>query len=283
MFQIIRSKFDLKNVIREIKNANSRIGLVPTMGALHQGHLKLVKLAVDNYDVTIVTIFVNPIQFNNKEDLNSYPKTEKADVELLQTIGCNYVFIPEANEIYKNEPILNLDFGYLEHILEGKYRLGHFNGVGLIVMKLFGLIEPDGAFFGQKDLQQFRVISALVTDFELPIKLHLVPIIREQSGLAMSSRNRNLSVSDLEIASTIYANLKWAKGQLNNGVAIDIVTEEVLHKFMLTEGIGVEYFEIVDAQTLRLKSKVNAGDRLALCAAATVAGIRLIDNLIIDL
>ncbi len=283
MSQVIRLKSDLKNVIQKLKKSNASIGLVPTMGALHQGHLELVRLSIEHYDVSVVTIFVNPIQFNKKEDLEKYPKTELADIKKLEEAGSDYIFIPKASEIYEHQPKINLNFGYLEQMLEGKHRPGHFNGVGLIVMKLFGLVSPDGAFFGQKDLQQFAIISTLVTDFDLPLKLHLAPTIREKSGLAMSSRNKRLSASELKTAGIIYSTLQLAGQQLVQGVMQNIILEDAILIFKNTAGIELEYFEIIDAKTLQHKSTVNEGDRLALCAAAIVAGVRLIDNVIIEL
>ncbi len=283
MSQVIRLKSDLKNAIYKLKKSNASIGLVPTMGALHQGHLELVQLSMERYDVSIATIFVNPIQFNKKEDLEKYPKTEQADIQKLEEVGCDYIFIPNAAEIYEYQPKINLNFGYLEQILEGKHRPGHFNGVGIIVMKLFGLVNPDGAFFGQKDLQQFAIISALVTDFDLPFTLHLAPTVREASGLAMSSRNKRLGEEELKTAGVIYSTLQSASKQLVQGVSQNIILEDAMLLFKNTAGIELEYFEIVDAKTLQHKSVVNEGDRLALCAAAVVAGVRLIDNIIIEI
>lgn len=282
MSQIVWSKYDLKKVIGEIKRKNSSIGLVPTMGALHQGHLSLVQMSKAEYDVTVVTIFVNPVQFTNPDDLEDYPRTEERDIELLTDAGCDIIFIPKASEIYKLEPTIKLDFGYLEHIMEGKHRPGHFNGVGLVVMKLFGLVEPDGAFFGQKDLQQFRVISSLINDFELHIKLHMAPIIRENGGLAMSSRNKRLNKSEVQIAAQINVALKKAELEIIEGVDISTIKRRIELFISEKNSIELEYFEIVNAETLQNISVVNEGDRLALCLAAFVAEIRLIDNIIIE-
>ena len=220
MFQIVRSKNDLKKIISKLKSAKQRIGLVPTMGALHQGHLSLVQMSKKQYDVTVVTIFVNPTQFNNATDLDKYPRTENADLLLLSEAECDIVFIPNTEDIYSSKPTLHLNFGHLETIMEGKHRPGHFNGVGLIVMKLFGLIEPTGAYFGQKDLLQFKFITSLVQVFELPIKLHLSPIIRENNGLAMSSRNKRLDEQQVELASLIYTTLKKASKSLKEGTSL---------------------------------------------------------------
>jgi pantoate--beta-alanine ligase len=282
MSQIVRSKTDLKEVIRGIKKKNSSIGLVPTMGALHQGHLSLVQMSKIQYDVTVVTIFVNPAQFNNSEDLDKYPRTEKEDIELLKKEGVDIIFIPNAAEIYSIEPILNLSFGYLETIMEGKQRPGHFNGVGLIVMKFFGLVEPDGAYFGQKDLQQFKIISALVNDFDLTISLHMAPIVRESSGLAMSSRNQRLNEKQRILASKIYKALRSAEKKLKAGEEVELIKKN-LDGLLTDSSIKLEYFEIVRYETLQSISIVNEGDRLALCIAANMEQIRLIDNIIIEI
>ncbi len=283
MSQIVRSKNELKSVIAELKHFNTSIGLVPTMGALHNGHLSLVQMSKMQYDVTVVTIFVNPTQFNSKTDLAKYPRTEKKDITMLVEAGSDIVFIPSKDEIYKLTPTLSLNFGHLETIMEGKYRPDHFNGVGLIVMKLFGLVEPNGAYFGQKDLQQFKVISSLVNDFELPITLHMAPIIRKNNGLAMSSRNKRLDKQQVKEAGFIYATLLKAAQNLKKGASLQIVKKETAKLFSDESFIDLEYFEIVDFETLQNISAVNEGDRLALCVAAIVAKVRLIDNIIIEI
>lgn len=283
MSQIVRSKCNLKDVVREIKKKNSTIGLVPTMGALHKGHLSLVQMSIMQYDVTVVTIFVNPAQFNSSHDLDKYPRTEKHDIELLIEAKCDIIFIPWADEIYQFDPSVSLSFGHLETVMEAIYRPGHFNGVGLIVMKLFGLVEPNGAYFGQKDLQQFKIISSLVDDFELPITLHMAPIVREINGLAMSSRNRRLKESQIDVASKIYSTLKMAEKSLKEGVGILVVKKNVEKLFSNESSMELEYFEIVQFETLQNISVVNEGDRLALCLAAFVADVRLIDNIIIEI
>ena len=283
MSQIVRSKKDLKKVIAKLKSTNQSIGLVPTMGALHQGHLSLVQMSKLQYDVTVVSIFVNPTQFNNPTDLDKYPRVENADLAMLSEAECDIVFIPENKDIYHSKPTINLNFGDLETTMEGKHRPGHFNGVGIIVMKLFGLVEPTGAYFGQKDLQQFKVISSLARDFELPLTLHMAPIIRENNGLAMSSRNKRLHRQQVKLASLIYETLNNASTSLKEGTALEVVIAEVEKAFEFQKFIDLEYFEIVQFETLQTISSVNEGDRLALCLAATVAEIRLIDNIIIDI
>jgi len=282
MSQIVRSKLDLKKRIKEFKSKNVTIGLVPTMGALHQGHVSLIQMSKLQYDVTVATIFVNPTQFNNPEDLTKYPRKEKEDLDTLSKAGCDLVFIPSEEEIYTQKPSVKLDFGHLETIMEGKFRPSHFNGVGLIVMKLFGLVEPNGAYFGQKDLQQYKIISALVNEFEMPLTLHMAPIVREPEGLALSSRNERLSNKQKILARSLYSTLIQAKNSIKNGVSIEKVINEAKQYLANSTDIELEYLEIVDFETLQNISMPNEGDRLALCVAANVAGVRLIDNIIIE-
>jgi len=282
MTQIVRKKLDLKKLIKELKSKNKSIGLVPTMGALHQGHISLIQMSRTQYDVTVATIFVNPTQFNNPEDLTKYPRNEIEDLDTLTKAGCDIVFIPSDKEMYEQAPSIKLDFGYLETIMEGKFRPGHFNGVGIIVMKLFGLVEPNGAYFGQKDLQQFKIISTLVNEFELPITLHMAPIVRETSGLALSSRNTRLSEEHKKIAIKLHHALTQAKDSIRQGNSIEKTINNAKQSISNCTDIELEYFEIVDFKTLQNISMPNEADRLALCIAAHVAGVRLIDNIIIE-
>lgn len=283
MLKVIRKKSAIKEVIKDYKKNNKSIGLVPTMGALHAGHRSLIELSEKHYDITVVTIFVNPAQFNNPEDLKNYPRNEGKDLALLRKTGCSVVFIPGVGEIYSNTPRLRLDFGNLETIMEGKFRPGHFNGVGVVVAKLLGIIEPDGAFFGQKDLQQFRIISTLVKDLNIPVKLHMAPIVRETNGLALSSRNERLSQEQKELAVNLNKSLVNATIHINNGGAIKKILKHAKEQIEDIKGIDLEYFEIVSFETLENISEVNRGDRLALCLAAYIGGVRLIDNTVIEL
>ncbi len=282
MQQIIRSKKDLRKAISRLKMQHKTIGLVPTMGALHAGHLSLVKLATQQYDCTIVTLFVNPTQFNNARDLQTYPRTEQDDLALLSQTGCDIVFVPTEQEMYGQKPVLSLHFGHLEQVMEGQHRPGHFSGVGLVVMKLFSLVQPTGAFFGQKDLQQFRVITQMVADFDLPVRLHMAPIIREANGLAMSSRNKRLSATLQQEAAHLHRALVLAQTLLSRGTSVPEALQQAITFIEDTPNIQLEYFEAVDFETLKRKSSVSAGDTLALCLAAHLGGVRLIDNVIFE-
>lgn len=281
--QVFRSKNTLFKAIKKYKKNQTTIGLVPTMGALHEGHLSLVEMSKRQFNVTAVSIFVNPIQFNNATDLKKYPRSENKDLELLEASGVDLVFIPSIEEIYPQKPLVKLSFSYLEDIMEGKHRPGHFSGVGLVVLKLFGLVQPDGAYFGQKDLQQFKVINQLVVDFNVPVQLHMAPIIREPSGLAMSSRNQRLSQAAIKTASHLYKWLNTAKSGLLNGASVKQIQNDLLECASATDDITLEYFMVVDAETLHPKLIVNEGDRLALCLAAHVDEVRLIDNIIFQI
>lgn len=282
MPKIIRLKQELRKTISEFKLKGLTVGLVPTMGALHEGHTSLVQMSGKQYDVTVVSIFINPVQFNNKEDLAKYPRNEQRDLDILEEVGCDIVFIPSEDEIYKTEPVIKINFGHLESVMEGKFRPGHFSGVGLIVGKLLGILQPDGAYFGQKDLQQFRVIATLVQDLDIPVNLHMAPIVREKDGLALSSRNTRLTKEQKFSANNLYKALEMASVVLKTGLPIKETQKKVAKFLDGINDIKLEYFEIVDFETLENISSINEGDRLALCIAGYVAGVRLIDNIIIE-
>lgn len=282
MTTVIRSRDALRGAISLFKRKGLTIGLVPTMGALHSGHTSLVLMSKEKYDVTVVTIFVNPTQFNNKEDLAKYPRNEEKDIKVLEEVGCDLIFIPGEQEMYVKEPAITINFGHLETVMEGKYRPGHFSGVGLIVAKLLNLIQPNGAFFGQKDLQQFRVISTLVEDLSMPVRLHMAPIIRSDDGLALSSRNERLNAEQKKVASNLFKALELASVVLKSGLSIEETKNRVVKYLGGINDIELEYFEIVDFETLQNISVYNAEDRLALCLAGYIAGIRLIDNIVIE-
>lgn len=271
-----------RNVIKGIRQLEKSIGLVPTMGALHAGHLSLIRAANKENDVTIATIFVNPIQFNNPDDLKNYPSTYDDDLAILEKIGCDIVFAPSIEEMYPQEPLIKLSFGELEDIMEGTFRPAHFNGVALVVMKLFNILQPTRAYFGQKDLQQFKIIEQMVYDSSLEVALKMMPIMREKSGLALSSRNNRLSDSGKVIAAQIYAALQLATESIQNGGAIKesiSMAEDHLRQF---QEIKVEYLILVNLKDLQVVETANGSDQLALCFAGYIEQIRLIDNLIIN-
>ncbi|GMQ34072.1 pantoate--beta-alanine ligase [Algoriphagus taiwanensis] len=258
---------------------NEKIGFVPTMGALHQGHLDLVQKSLENTDATLVSIFVNPTQFNNPEDFKKYPNTLAEDLKKLESVGVDYVFVPNVETMYPDKAELKLDFGFVERVLEGEFRPGHFNGVGLVVSKLFHAIRPHVAFFGQKDLQQVAVIKRLVKDLSFPIELEIVPTRREEDGLAMSSRNLRLSPEEREQALILIHSLKKAKKELFEGKFWLEVKKEIEQDFLQVPLAKLDYFELVNPDTFESQSEFSPAKKSSICVAAYLGEIRLIDNL----
>lgn len=265
-----------------VTHSTKRIGLVPTMGALHQGHLSLVALAQKSCELVVVSVFVNPTQFNNPADLAKYPSDFNKDKALLEAAGVDVIFAPSPQEIYPEKPSLTISFGPLEQQLEGEFRSGHFAGVGIIVGKLFNIVQPNHAFFGQKDLQQFYIIKKLVDEMNFDIELTLAPIIREQHGLAMSSRNERLSTSDRADAALIYQTLNQAKENIRNGLPLRQVTAKVFELFANHERFKLEYFEVINTKNFESIEDTESAESIALCLAAEIGGIRLIDNLLLN-
>lgn len=278
--QIINSILETQKLIKSIQLSNKTIGFVPTMGALHQGHIELVRRSKLENDFTVCSIFVNPTQFNNPEDLVKYPRTLDSDCELLKEVGCDLVFAPSSQEMYQNLPTLKFDFGNLEHVMEGKFRPGHFNGVGIVVAKLFNIIKPTKAYFGLKDLQQVAVINCMVKDLSFDLEIVACETIREKDGLAMSSRNRRLSEKGRSLAPEIYKKLLFAKELLLAGTnPIDTKTKiETL--FSEIPDFTLEYIEISDFETLNSISIVDNRKKTAICIAAFLDNVRLIDNIV---
>jgi pantoate--beta-alanine ligase len=272
------TKVELQRHLNRLREAGNSIGFVPTMGALHAGHLSLIKQAQQRCDVVVCSIFVNPTQFNDPKDLEIYPRPIAADIVKLEQVGCDVLFNPEVDEMYAANETWHLDIGELENLLEGKFRPGHYQGVTQVVNKLFNIVEPDIAFFGQKDYQQFLVINRMVELLGMPVKLVMCPIEREADGLAMSSRNIHLSAEDRLHALVLFKTLNAVKqnfdvdniSKLKHSAAMAITNEP---------GIMPGYFEIADAETLRPANK-NTRSFVAL-VAATVGKTRLIDNVII--
>jgi len=269
------------------KRALSPIGFVPTMGALHDGHISLVSEAVRQCPVTVVSIFVNPNQFNDKNDLKNYPRTEDKDIELLKTVmrDDDLVFIPQVNEIYPEEDKRVFSFGSLENVMEGLHRPGHFNGVAQVVSRLFDIVRPDIAFFGQKDFQQLAIIKELVRQTGSRVRIVGCPIVREKDGLAMSSRNQLLEPAVREKAGIIYRTISTAAAMIP-GNDIPDVREYVVKTINGTEGFNTEYFEIVDdAQLIPVNSvkELVPGKKYFGCIALKAGSIRLIDNIEITL
>lgn len=281
--KIITTKTALQQAVSECKKQNQSIGLVPTMGALHAGHASLVRRATEENDVCIVSVFVNPTQFNNKEDLAKYPRDIERDAELLGTLGVSYVFAPTPEEMYSEEEMaqtFEFDFGGLDQMMEGKMRPGHFNGVVQVVSRLFYLTQPDRAYFGEKDFQQLAIIHYMVERSELKDtfgRLLIVdcPIVREASGLALSSRNERLSADEkqtaLGISRTLIASLEWAKN-----MSVEQVRQRVVDTINAIEGLEVEYYEIVDQSTLQ---PTGTFTHAIGCVTVYCGPVRLIDNI----
>nr|WP_245588132.1 pantoate--beta-alanine ligase [Algoriphagus terrigena] len=258
---------------------NQRIGLVPTMGALHQGHVDLVENSRSKTDITVVSIFVNPTQFNNPEDFKKYPVTLDSDLEKLEKAGVDYVFLPSVDTMYPNLPSLKMDFGDLERVLEGKFRPGHFNGVGIVVSKLFHLIRPHVAFFGQKDLQQVGIIKRLVSDLSFPLQLTVVPTRREADGLAMSSRNLRLNSSERSQALILFKSLEKAKAELLSGKKWLEIVREIENDFAGVPSARLEYLQLIHPESFEHYVDFSPKEKSSICVAAYIGDIRLIDNL----
>jgi pantoate--beta-alanine ligase len=255
------------------------IGFVPTMGALHQGHIELIKVAKAENQVTVCSIYVNPTQFNNPSDLEKYPRMIERDSHLLKEAGCDVVFIPNNGEMYARKNTLSFDFGQLDKVMEGKFRPGHFSGVALVVSKLFNIVQPDRAYFGQKDYQQFKIITKVVEELLFDLKLSLVPIVREPSGLAMSSRNQRLNAEGKIKATVFYQSLILAKELLLKGVTMEKVKNEVKNKCEAIEDVKLEYIELVDIENFNPTEFVSGKGILLI--AGYVGEVRLIDNLLL--
>jgi len=258
--------------------SNKTIGFVPTMGALHEGHLELIRASKLSCDITVVSIFVNPTQFNNSEDFTNYPKTINEDLEKLRQEKVDYVYTPSNDEIYTEEPVLSFSFGRLESTLEGAFRPGHFNGVGIVVSKLFNIIKPNRSYFGQKDLQQVSIIRRLIIDLSFDIELILVPTKRDPDGLAMSSRNLRLSPLERKSAPLLFKSLTKAKNELLKGKSWIQVREEIFRDFKTNSLINPEYFELIHPETFRTYKEFDPSQKSSICVAAYLGNIRLIDN-----
>ncbi|SDM17491.1 pantoate--beta-alanine ligase [Daejeonella rubra] len=277
--KIFNSRQAVHNYLNELRASGNSIGFVPTMGALHAGHLSLIKLARQKSDVIVCSIFVNPTQFNDKKDLENYPRPVEDDIRKLEEVKCDVLFIPGVAEMYNSTEKWNIELGNLDKILEGKIRPGHYQGVTQIVKKLFDTINPHYAFFGQKDYQQFMVISYMVKKLRVKIKLVLCPIIRESDGLAMSSRNIYLSPPDRKNALALYKALSKVV-ELYKTKTIAQIIKEVNSFLKSAPGIELEYFEIFNAKSFEAVTSKRSASLIAL-VAAKVGSIRIIDNMIL--
>lgn len=278
--KVVNSVVELKAVLAQVRNENKTIGLVPTMGALHEGHGSLVKRCVAENDYTVVSVFVNPTQFNDKNDLNNYPRTLDADCEMLQSIGADLVFAPTVEEVYPEPDTRSFSYPPIDSVMEGAKRPGHFNGVCQIVSKLFYMVNPDTAYFGEKDFQQIAVIRAMVKDLNIKVDLRPCPIVREDSGLAMSSRNTLLTPAECQVATNIsrclFESVAYAKEH-----SVLETHNHVVAQLNEIPGLEVEYFQIVDDTTLQ--DIHSWGDAQGIVGCITVycgaRPVRLIDNI----
>ena len=250
------------------------------MGALHEGHLQLIKESKKICKLTICSIFVNPTQFNNTADLSNYPRTIKSDLSQLKKINCDVVYAPSIDDLYiPGEQAKNYDFGSLSRVMEANSRPGHFNGVATIVEKLFTIINPTKAFFGEKDLQQLKFIERLVAEKKIDVKVVSIPTVREKNGLAKSSRNQLLSIKDQQNATLIYKCLQYCKKNRKQG--IKKLKEYVKNRIYDNKNFELEYIEFVDLESLQPIEKWNVKNRNAICIALYISGVRLIDNIIL--
>jgi pantoate--beta-alanine ligase len=278
--KILEKIKDTSDHLQEIRNGNISIGFIPTMGALHQGHLSLIKEAKKENGYVTCSIFVNPIQFNNKNDLQVYPRDINRDIKLLESAGCDFLFHPSETEMYPEPVNVVFDFGNLDKVMEGMFRPGHFNGVAVVVKKLFEILKPDRAYFGLKDYQQLVIIHKVVNDFKLPVEIVPCSTVREEDGLAMSSRNQLLSKTDRLQAAMIYEALKMVKIQSGYST-INEIKYFIEQLFRKTKNTKLEYFEIVDMFTLKPLTTWAQSSNVIACIAVYVGNVRLIDNIIL--
>ncbi len=275
--KIVYTLSDFKKY-RETLDNDAVVGFVPTMGALHEGHISLIKKAKEKCTIVVCSIFVNPTQFNKKEDLDKYPRTENEDIEFLKKAGADCVFLPKTTDLYANSYFLRFDFGHLEQVMEGKFRPGHFNGVATVVAKLFHVVTPNIAYFGQKDIQQIAVIKDLVKALHFDLEIISCPTIRDKNGLALSSRNARLTEKEKEEAAVINKTLK----SIVLEVTITKNIEESLKKgtefFKKTTGFYPEYIELVDIETLQCPNNLDANVPYVVCIATPFGAVRLLDN-----
>ena len=278
---ICKTAQEIRDSEAKLTSQGKIIGFVPTMGALHKGHISLLKQSKSSCDISICSIFVNPTQFNDKGDLARYPRTPEADIKLLEEAGCDLVFMPSVEEIYPKEDIRLFDFGLLDKVLDGAHRPGHFNGVAQVVSRLFDIVKPHKAFFGLKDYQQVLIIKKMVEQLHLNVEIVACPILREPDGLAMSSRNTLLSTEERKAAALIPQVMQEAK-TLSTRMPLPDLKKKLLGELAANSLLRADYIEFCDADTLQSVSEIKPGKKI-ICLAAIFSGkIRLIDNLFIN-
>ena len=279
--QIFKEIEPLKAFLSRKKAQQRTIGLVPTMGALHPGHLFLVQTSKAENQITVATIYVNPTQFNNHIDLEQYPRSLKEDIVLLEKGGCDVLFCPDTREMYFQPSTVKFDFGPLDKILEGEFRPGHFSSVALVVSKFFNIVQPDIAYFGQKDFQQFTIISRLVDELKFGIQLRCIPTLREPDGLAMSSRNLRLNEEERKKATILFKSLSFANQAFHQGKGLSGVKGDIQRIWEQERNTKLEYFEVADRENLILSDRVKSANQSIMLIAGYVGEVHLIDNMIV--
>jgi pantoate--beta-alanine ligase len=280
MINLIHTIAETQSAIQKQISEGKTIGIVPTMGALHEGHLTLIRQAASENDFVVVSIFVNPIQFNNPEDLEKYPRNLEADIQRLEATGCHLVFAPSAEEMYPEPDHTVFDFGQLDKVMEGKFRPGHFNGVAIVVKRLFEIVAPNKAYFGEKDFQQLAIIKKMVSMLQIPIEIVSCPIVRDPDGLAMSSRNARLTPEERAAATVIHKALSGIKENYSWFIP-DGVKQLVMGEIQENHFFRVEYVDVVDTETLQPFEDWNDAEHAVVCVAAFIGKVRLIDNIVL--
>lgn len=279
---IFKKAIDISDYLLKIRQKGKSVGFVPTMGALHTGHISLLKQSLEKGDISVVSIFVNPTQFNDRKDFENYPVTIDDDKLMLIGAGCDVLFLPSVDEVYPNsiDEALVYDFGYLDTILEGAHRPGHFKGVGQVVARLLNIVQPDQLYLGQKDYQQCMVISSLMRQMDIATDIDICSIIREPDGLAMSSRNRRLSDAQRSVANLLYQCLVSVKAK--SGVQrFNIVQKECID-ILKDKGFEPEYVALADANDLTILDDYDTSRPMVALIAAKIGDIRLIDNMLLQ-
>jgi pantoate--beta-alanine ligase len=278
--RIVRTVRDVRSAVRDARAVGKRVGFVPTMGALHEGHLSLLRRAREDCDYVVISVFVNPTQFNDPADLAAYPRTEDADAAMAREVGVDLFFAPDANEMYPPGFSTAVVVDQLSEPLEGAVRgPGHFRGVATVVTKLFNIVAPDVAYFGQKDAQQALIVRRMVRDLDIPLRVEVCPTIREADGLAMSSRNVRLGPTDRARAVALRRGLDAAEASIEHGEREAAAVARAAREAMRTQGVDPEYFAIVSADTLQPLATVSG--EVLIAVAARVGPVRLIDNVIV--
>ncbi len=284
MLNIYHSIIDLNEYLDKARLAGKSIGFVPTMGALHAGHISLIEESSRQCDVTVCSIFVNPTQFNDPSDYTKYPRNIESDKIILENTGCSCLFVPDAKEIYPDESFKHITFdpGPIGMILDGAHRPGHFAGMAAVVKRLLDIVVPDKAFFGQKDYQQYLIVKMMTAYYQMPVEILKCPTVREKNGLAMSSRNQRLSPDEREQAAMIYKTLTWAAHEISAGnLSFETIEKQAMFDLMANGKYNVDYFDICSAETLEKLNFNKNNEPLAILTAVWIRDVRLIDNILV--